>query len=145
MAAFAVRPAVGRLYDARGPRELFWRGFLLVALAIFILSSVAAPWMTILSAVIFGAGFGCLFSAGQAFIVSFFDHHEHGRANALFANSFDTGIFLGSFSIGFLADQFGYQGMYVGLAGLLFLASIAVLTGVARIDQKERVDKYSIL
>ena len=122
--AFAVRPVVGRYYDRRGPRDLFWGGFLLIALAIFLLASVMGLGSLIISAALFGAGFGCLFSVGQARIVSFFDHHEHGRANALFFNSFDTGIFLGSIGIGYLSDALGYRTMYTGLSALLFLTAI---------------------
>jgi MFS family permease len=121
--AFSVRPIVGRIYARRGAQDLFSGGFLLLALALYMLAYTRSVGMILCSAILFGAGFGSLFSAAQALIVSFFPHHEHGRANALFFNSFDTGIFSGSLLLGFCIEVFGYQLMYLGLAGILLLTA----------------------
>ena len=125
--AVLVRPAVGRGYEKYGPQKILASGFLLLFLAFIILSIVSNLTTLVISAIFFGSGFGFIFSAGQAWLVSLFSNREQGRANALFFNSFDSGIFLGSIAVGALTDIFSYQLIYLSIATALLVAGIISL------------------
>lgn len=117
-----TRPFSGRLADRISPRRVFLPCLALIALGLGMLSYSDTMPMFVLSAIVFGAGYG---TAYPVFVASVFMHVSQERRGAAFGSilaAFDTGIGSGSVLTGLLVEQFGFSTAFGAAAALAALS-----------------------
>lgn len=125
IAMVLVRPIAGRLFDKKGHIAVFPLGAVLVGSGLIGLSFVHSNAMLIVSALLYGLGYGCIQPSAQAWMVKVVAPEKRGMANGFFLNSIDYGIAVGSISLGTIAAHSSYAVMY-RLSALLMALFLAV-------------------
>jgi len=121
--AFAItilttQVAAGRLSDIVGRRMVAVPALTVLGMAMLLLASVSSQAALLLAAVAYGVGYGATRSSVEALIVDRVEREARGTAMGLNYAGFDTGVGLGSFALGFVADAWGYGTMYASLTVL---------------------------
>jgi MFS family permease len=123
LAILVTRPFIGRWADKIGHTRLIVPCLAMIVLGIGVLSMATNRGMFVISALLFGVGFG---SAYPIFVAHLMHHVEEKRRTATFGaviGAFDTGIGTGSIAVGWLSERVGF-GRAFGVAGALALLSI---------------------
>jgi len=110
--ALVSRPVSGKLFDRFGHAAVIPFGAVLILLAMLVLSYASSPATFLLSAVLFGAGYGTMQPTFQAWMILLVGRESRSTANSMYLISIDLGIALGSLFLGFIAASAGYAGMY---------------------------------
>lgn len=125
LGSFLVRLVTGRMYDRFGPGSVLIPSSIVMMAGIWLLAISGSNTMFLISAVLYGFGFGAIFPAIQTWCLDLVDEHEHEHAMASFFNFFDLGIGGGSMILGLVASLYSYQLVYyiaIAVMGLfLFL------------------------
>ncbi|HYB97233.1 MAG TPA: MFS transporter [Vicinamibacterales bacterium] len=123
VAILATRPFMGRYADRIGHARLIVPCLAMIVVGIGILSIATDRTLFVVSALLFGVGFG---SAYPIFVAHLMQHVPEHRRTATFGaliGAFDTGIGTGSIAVGWLSQRYGF-GRAFGVAGALALLSI---------------------
>ena len=119
----ATRPFLGRYADRIGHARVIVPCLVLMVVGIVVLTfATTRPWF-ILSAVLFGIGFG---SAYPIFVAHLMHHVPDNRRGATFGaliGAFDTGLGTGSIAIGWMSEHYGFSRAF-GVAAVVALCSI---------------------
>jgi MFS family permease len=107
-----VRPFSGKLFDKKGHAAVVPVGSILVVIALLLLSSADSMMTLIISALCYGAGYGTLQPALQAWSIQSVTPERRGMANGVFLNSIDLGIALGALCLGVIATATSYATVY---------------------------------
>lgn len=118
-----VRPFLGRFADRVGPHRVILPLLGLVAAAFTILAVATTRPLLVVSAVLFGAGFGNVYPVYVAHVTRHVDPARRGAAFGAILAAFDTGIGTGSVALGAVIGSAGFPAAY-GLAALLAALSI---------------------
>jgi predicted MFS family arabinose efflux permease len=121
IAILVTRPPIARLGDRVGHVKVFIPCLVLVTLGFALLAVGGSRAMFVLSAVIFGTGFG---SAYPLFLGHVMQHVVPARRGAAFGSiiaAFDTGIGTGSIAMGWIVQHHGYRMAYGAAAALALL------------------------
>lgn len=113
-----TRPFTGKIFDEKGPSYILIPGFILFFLGLFLLSITNSASLFLLSGAFVGLGYGALVPSLQTLAIQSTSHQRSGYATATFFTLFDTGLAVGSYVLGIISMQFGYQNMYI-LSGML--------------------------
>jgi MFS family permease len=116
------RLTLGRRLDSMGHRSVLFPCLLITAsgMALF---AMAQGWMSmVLAGLAFGAGFGLLYPAYTAYIMSRIPAWRRGAAFGAMLAAFDVGVGSGSTGLGWLIHQFGFRPAFGFAAALAFLA-----------------------
>jgi len=113
----------GRLADRIGHRRLFLPCLGLVAVSFALLAAATTRGGFVLSAFVFGLGFGNMYPAFAAHVVKHVDPRRRGAAFGGIIAAFDTGIGTGSLVVGSVVSRFGFRSAWV-LATVLSSFSI---------------------
>lgn len=108
-----TRPLVGKAVDRFGFDVAIIPGFMLLFVAIVILSAASVLQEFLLVAVIYGIGFGALQTTIQTMAVRDVPHYRLGAANATLFTGLDLGMGIGVIVLGLIADRWGYRNMYL--------------------------------
>lgn len=115
--ATLVRPITGRWFDRNGPKYLVIVCSSLTFISMWILS-FSTSWAGIaLSGCLFGAGYGSLIPALQAWVLAKTKKERRGVANGMFYSAIDVGI-------GLSGLVFGLVALYTGTAQLFQISSM---------------------
>lgn len=117
--ALMARPISGKLFDRLGHKAVIPPGACLILSGMLVLSWASSPFLFLLSAVLYGAGYGTLQPSFQAWMITLVKPESRSMANSMFLNSLDLGIALGSLLLGAVAMQTGYAQMYRFCAWLM--------------------------
>lgn len=126
MLAFS-RPIAGKMSDRRGERFVIIPSLLIAAVALVVLSLSTGLLSVLISAMLYGIGFGSAQPALQAATLSLAPPDRAGVANASFLTATDLGIGLGSILLGWVSQLSGYRMLFmvsaasVGVCLLLFI------------------------
>jgi MFS family permease len=112
----------GRLADRIGHRKFFIPCLGLVAAGFALLSIADSRASLVLSAVVFGTGFGNMYPAFVAHVVRYFDPARRGSVFGGILAAFDTGIGTGSIALGFIIEHFGFRPAWILATGLAALS-----------------------
>ena len=118
IAILLARPALGRLGDRYGYRKVILPCFALVAASLALLATTPGRTGLIVSALMFGIGFGLAYPAFAAYVMRHVDDNRRGAAFGTLIAAFDTGIGAGSTTMGWLIQRSGY-GAAFGVAAVL--------------------------
>lgn len=126
-----VRIFTSHLGDRFGPKPILYPSFAAIPIALAILSAAQTRWQMIVSAVLFGVGFGGAFPAFAAFILAMTDVRRRARTFGSIVWAFDTGIGTGSLMIGTLGQRYGL-GKAFGMAAALSCLAIPIFMAASR-------------
>jgi predicted MFS family arabinose efflux permease len=135
-----IRPISGRIFDAKGPGAVLIPAALLVVASMVVLSFTQSLPMLIVSALLYGLGFGATQPTLQAWMLRSSTPEQYGMANSMFFNTTDFGVAIGAIILGAIASATNYAVMYRYSAGVmgLFLIFYVVshLLGNKRLSTK---------
>jgi MFS family permease len=116
------RLLVGRMLDAIGPRRVLVPCLMVAALGLLILVFAQGAALIVVSALIFGAGFGLMHPAFTSYVLTHVPARRRGAAFGAMLAAFDTGIGLGASVLGLVIHMYGFR------VALLLAAVLAALS-----------------
>lgn len=125
LALFAVRLPIGRLSDRHGITAVMIPGIVLMICGLVVLYWATDLALFILSAVLFGFGFGVVFPLLQAVAYMFCPSGRRGAASATLFTTTDLAYGLGAVVLGFGIRCLGYAAAFAGLS--IFAVTALVL------------------
>jgi MFS family permease len=117
-----TRPILGRLGDRFGYKRVFIPCLLLIAAGQGILALGGTKTLMILSAIVFGIGFGTAYPTYVGYVMQHVRPERRGAAFGAILAAFDTGIGTGSTTMGWLVQRYGYPTAFGVAASLAVLA-----------------------
>lgn len=121
IAMLVVRPLTGRLFDAVGPSIVIIPSIIIFGVGLISLSFTESSWMLLASGALVGLGYGTLLPSFQTLAIQAADKHRSGYATGTFFALYDSGIAIGSVSLGILAGIAGYSNLYLMLGIFVIL------------------------
>jgi MFS family permease len=122
LAIIATRPFLGRIADRAGYVRLLVPCLLMISAGLLVLvGGGGRPWQ-ILSAVIFGTGYGTAYPVYVAYLLQRVSAARRGAAFGALLAAFDTGIGTGSLATGWIVGIAGYRAGFGAAAALSALA-----------------------
>jgi MFS family permease len=117
-----IRLFVPRLGDRYGPKVLLYPAFVAMPIAFAVLAYAYDRVLLSVSALLFGMGLGLAFPAFMTFVMAHTPDDRRARTFGSVILGFDTGIGLGSFVIGAIAERAGLQLAFTIAAGVACLS-----------------------
>lgn len=121
-AILVTRPFVARLGDQVGYRRVLLPCLLLIVIGFALLALGGTRPQLIVSALVFGTGFGSAYPLFAAYVMRRVADDERGAAFGSILAAFDTGIGTGSIGVGWLVEHHGFQAGFGAAAALAALA-----------------------
>lgn len=126
IALLVSRIFLGRLADRFGRAVVIFPGLILMAVALAMLPFACTFSYFVISASLFGLGFGAAQPATMALLIDGVSSEKRGIATSTYYTGFDGGVALGSILLGALSQHLGFAVMWplaaaftlLGLAGL---------------------------
>lgn len=118
-----TRPFIGRYADRVGHARLIVPCLAMIVLGVWILAAADSRTMFLVSALIFGVGFGSAYPIFVAHLMRHVDERRRGATFGALIGAFDTGIGTGSIVVGWISEHYGF-GRGFAVAGALALLSI---------------------
>lgn len=106
------RPFTGRIFDLKGPSFIIIPGFLFFGCGLLLLPFVTGPFLFLLAGILIGLGYGALVPSLQTKAIQDAGPKRSGYATATFFTFFDIGMAIGSYLLGMIASNFGYENLY---------------------------------
>lgn len=119
----ATRPFIGRYADRVGHARLMVPCLALIVAGVWVLAMADSRTLFLVSAVLFGVGFGSAYPIFVAHLMKHVAEHRRGATFGAMIGAFDTGIGTGSIAVGWISEHYGF-GRAFGIAGALALLSI---------------------
>lgn len=138
-----IRPVSGRVFDTKGHAAVLIPAALCVVASLTVLSFAASLPLLIVSALLYGLGFGAIQPTIQAWMIRVSPQEQHGMANSMFYNATDLGVAAGALILGAISSVTGYAMMYRYSAGFMILFLIVyvwVQTVEARKKNRAQAD-----
>jgi MFS family permease len=141
-----TRPLSGRLGDRFGYRRVFLPCLVLIVLGLSCLAIGRSLPMLVLSAVLFGVGFGTAYPVFVAYVMRDVHQNRRGAAFGAILAAFDTGIGTGSTMAGWIIGRYGFASAFGTAAALsalalpYFLMADRLLSPARRADQAKALD-----
>jgi MFS family permease len=117
-----TRPLSGPLADRIGYRRVFMPSLALIAAGLAILAAGSTLASLVISAIVFGTGFGTAYPVFVAHVLRDVSAMRRGAAFGAILAAFDTGIGTGSTAVGWLIERFGFVTAFGVAAALSALA-----------------------
>jgi len=127
----------GKLSDIKGRGYIIIPGMILISLGLFVLAVAHSLIVFLISAFLYGFGFGSVQPTLAALVVDRVKGKGLGSAMSTYTGAIDLGIGLGSVFLGLLVAPFGFKTMYV-VAGFIVLAGLVIF---ALNNKKEEIKK----
>ena len=131
IATVLIRLFTARLGDRFGPKVLLYPSFVAMPLAFFVLARSSDRLGMIAAAALFGAGLGASFPAFMTFIVGNTGEEQRARTFGSVILAFDTGIGVGSITIGAIASRIGFDAAFT-IAAVIACLSIPIFLATSR-------------
>jgi MFS family permease len=131
IAILVARPTLGRLGDRYGYRKVFLPCLGLVAASLALLATTPGKTGFVISALVFGLGFGLAYPAFAAYVMQHVSDSRRGAAFGTLIAAFDTGIGAGSTTMGWLIQRSGYAAAF-GTAAVLAALAVPYFLAVDR-------------
>ena len=125
------RPFTGPLMDRKGENVVMYPAFMIMALALFLLSQVQSASMLLLCAGLLGLGYGNVQSICQTVAVKSTSLERMGFATSTYFIFLDAGLGFGPYFIGMTLDYIDYSDLYLysAIATLVCVVFYYVLHG----------------
>ncbi len=117
-----TRPLLGRLGDRFGYTRVFVPCLVLITAGLSVLAFGGTRNLQLLSAVIFGVGFGTAYPTYIGYVMKGVSAERRGAAFGAVLAAFDTGIGTGSTAMGWIIGRYGFAPAFGVAAALAALA-----------------------
>ncbi|SDX48927.1 MFS transporter [Paenibacillus sp. CF384] len=138
-----VRPFSGRIFDRFGHTSVLIPAGLFVTASMAVLANTHTMPMLIVSALLYGVGFGSIQPTIQAWMLRTSKPEQYGMANSMFYNSTDFGVAFGSILLGAISSVSSYSVMYgysaVVMAVFVVLGALQHVVATRRGSRSKRV------
>lgn len=125
-----IRPVAGKLSDRYGETVVIVPALVIIISALIVVSLSKGLFGFIVSAALYGIGFGSAHPAFQSMALRLARPDRKGVANASIFTAFDLGIGIGSIALGWISPFTGYPGLFavsaLSVAGSLIIFAIFV-------------------
>lgn len=111
-----ARPFSGRLFDTKGANFVIYPALVLFLLGLVLLSVTQSTFTLLLAGAFIGLGYGTTVPSLQTMAIQATERNRSGHATATFFTLFDTGIAAGSYILGIISAQIGYEVLYFSTA-----------------------------
>jgi MFS family permease len=128
-----VRVFTAHLADRFGPMKIIYPAFAMIPIALVVLVFAHNRWQMVASAFIFGAGFGWMYPAFVAFMLTKTDPSHRARTFGSMVWAFDTGIGIGSLVVGAIGQRYGLPTGFAAAAALSCLSIPAFMWNVRKL------------
>ncbi|MBB6624802.1 MFS transporter [Clostridium gasigenes] len=108
-----TRPITGKISDKYGEDVIIIPALFILIVALLVLTFTKGTVGLVITAILYGIGFGSAQPALQVAILRLAKPEKIGVANATFFTAFDLGIGLGSIGLGFVSQLMGYQALFI--------------------------------
>lgn len=108
-----IRPLTGRISDKYGEGIIIVPALFILAIALLVLILTKGTIGLVITAILYGIGFGSAQPALQVATIRLAPPEKRGVANATFFTAFDLGIGLGSIILGFVLQLMGYEMLFI--------------------------------
>ncbi|MGE8654260.1 MAG: MFS transporter [Acinetobacter gandensis] len=125
IAILISRPFTGPLMDRKGENIIIYPAFIIMGIALILLSITHSSWMLLLCAGLLGLGYGNIQSVCQTIAVKSAPLERMGFATSTFFIFLDAGLGFGPYFIGMLLDYIGYAQLYLYSAFAAFSCILA--------------------
>ncbi|MGM7719817.1 MFS transporter [Metabacillus sp. Hm71] len=132
-----IRPVAGKLSDSKGETFVILPALLITISALLVLGYSTNLFGIILSAVMYGIGFGSAQPALQAATISLVNPESTGVANASFSTATDLGIGLGAIILGWVSEYTSYRIMFTVSAVSVVFSLLTFIFLVRRLLKKQ--------
>src|SRR5262245_19891876 len=137
-----TRPMSGRLGDRFGYRRVLLPSLVLISLGLWSLVFGGSRFWLLLSALIFGVGFGTAYPVFVGYVMRHVRPERRGAAFGAILACFDTGIGTGSTSMGWIIGRYGYASAF-GTAAVLSALSLPYFVVVDRLLRQRKGSEVS--
>ncbi|MEK5437678.1 MULTISPECIES: MFS transporter [Paenibacillus] len=111
-----IRPLTGKISDKYGEGVIIVPALFILIVALFVLTMTKGIAGVVITAILYGIGFGSAQPALQVAMIRLAPPAKRGVANATFFTAFDLGIGLGAILLGFVSQLMGYQMVFITCA-----------------------------
>ncbi|MCR8657550.1 MFS transporter [Paenibacillus endoradicis] len=122
-----VRPIAGKIFDSKGPIIVLIPAAIFVIVSMIVLSYTTSMSLLIVSALLYGVGFGSIQPTLQAWMLRSASKEDYGTVNGLFYNATDLGVSLGAIILGIIVTFTSYEMMYRLSSICMILFAIGVI------------------
>jgi MFS family permease len=122
LAILSTRPFIGRYADRIGHHRIIVPCLALVVLGVAVLTIADSRPMFVVSALLFGVGFGSVYPLFVAHLMHNMPEHRRGATFGALIGAFDIGIGTGSIAIGWMSGRYGFSRAFAVASLLAALA-----------------------
>ncbi|MEZ4547137.1 MAG: MFS transporter [Thermodesulfobacteriota bacterium] len=123
----AVRVIGGRVSDSLGRMTIALPSMIVMSFALAAMALVDSPLTAVGVSFLFSFGYGFLYPTLSALVIDNAQADERGKAMGAFNASYSMGINFLAFPLGVAARDFGYEGMYLSAAALVFVGFLLLV------------------
>ncbi|WP_139358617.1 MFS transporter, partial [Bacillus pseudomycoides] len=127
-----IRPLAGKISDKHGEGVIIVPALFTLIVALFVLIMTKGFVGLVITAILYGVGFGSAQPALQVAMIRLAPPEKRGVANATFFTAFDLGIGLGSIILGFVSQLMGYQMLFLVCAVSGFISLLIFILFVKK-------------
>ncbi|MBB6623384.1 MFS transporter [Clostridium gasigenes] len=117
-----IRPITGKISDKYGEAVIIIPALFTLIIALLVLTFTNGIVGLVITAILYGIGFGSAQPALQVAILKLAKPEKIGVANATFFTAFDLGIGFGSIILGFVLQLIGYKLLFIVCAISAFIS-----------------------
>jgi MFS family permease len=139
VAILAGRLGLGRRLDDVGHRRVLLPALVVPATGLALLSVANGEAAFLISAALFGAGFGLMYPAFAAYVMGHVSPGRRGAAFGAMIAAFDMGIGTGSSILGWTINEHGFRVAFAGAAVLALAAAPYFLVAERRLGFLNKV------
>ncbi|MEO8680148.1 MAG: MFS transporter [Vicinamibacterales bacterium] len=122
LAIIATRPLLGRYADRVGHARVIVPCLAMIVIGVATLSMATTRAGFVVSALLFGVGFGSAYPVFVAHLMHHVAEHRRGATFGAIIGAFDTGIGTGSIAVGWLSERYGFSHAFQVAAALAVLS-----------------------
>lgn len=118
------RSLAAHLSDRLGKGPVFTYSFLVILVAVFLVSEINTLMVMVICAILFGTGSALCSPALSAFVADSSDPSARGTVFSFFSGAFDIGVIVAGVILGFIADMAGIRNMFMITAVFGFICLV---------------------
>lgn len=122
VAVLLTRPFIVPLAERHGHRRVLLPCLALIPVGLAVLALGATRTTLVVSAMVFGLGFGTAYPVFVGYVTHGVPHQRRGAAFGAILAAFDTGIGTGSICAGWVIGRWGFRAAYAAAAALAALS-----------------------
>ena len=134
-----TRPLAGRLGDRFGYKRIFMPCLVFISLGLACLAFGGTRRWMILSALLFGTGFGTAYPVYVGYVMQHVSAARRGAAFGAILAAFDTGIGTGSTTMGWFIQHMGFRTAF-GIAAALSALALPYFVAADRLLSRDRIE-----